>query len=124
MINSRDLRIGNLVLLKASTRSGNVVENAIVIELGEDYIRTSISGVSQLPTTESFYGIELSLDLLNKHNFRYWNESPIQIDSSGIRFYEYSVKGLGIKTGKKLQYVHEMQNLYFDLFGEELEINI
>lgn len=123
MINSKDLRIGNWVSLQASTPSGNILENALVIELGENYIRTSILGVSQLPTTENVYGIELSLDVLNKHNFKYWNESPIQADSNGIEFYEYSVNGLGIKTGKKLEYVHEMQNLYFDLFGEELEID-
>lgn len=113
-----------MVLLQAYTRSGNVVENAVVTELGENYIRTSILGISQLLSTECVYGIELRLDLLNKHNFKYWNESPIQIDSNGIKFYGYLVKGLGIKTGKKLQYVHEMQNLYFDLFGEELEIDI
>jgi len=36
----------------------------------------------------------------------------------------YGVEGLGIHPGNKYKYVHQLQNVYFALTGEELNVNL
>ncbi len=42
-----------------------------------------------------------------------------KLDSNGLNFFSDNLKNL-----KPVKYLHKLQNLYFDLTGEELEINL
>jgi hypothetical protein len=123
MLQPHELRIGNWILLKAETLSGNVSEFAKVIELGEDYVRTAISSVSQLPAAENIYGIELTPDLLEKIDFKKLQDNNFSF--RGVVFHETDEKKVfyAYKDGNsEMKYVHQLQNLYFALTGEELPV--
>ena len=133
-----ELRIGNLVLLDG--------EEMIITGITEDYVYFE-GGFSMIIFTD-IKGIPLTEEWLLKFGFWRWragsrswiiNESVLdKIGTTTHRFYlATSSKKYAVKTGyyyeartgyypstflRYIKYVHQLQNLYFALTGEELEI--
>lgn len=109
---SKELRIGNLL----NDRDGNLCK---VFELGKNSI---LAPALNKPTTKlPNEPIPLTEEWLLKFGFEYTKLYYIKYDDDliiyfdGIDFYfKRSSKSLTIK------YVHQLQNLYFALTGEEL----
>ena len=110
---ARELRIGNWVFVKeVDLDNGNDIFVPIKIK-GNDIRFIEIrndGGTAHFPipiTTE----ILLKCGLL-KNNIGIWNNG----DSI---YFSY-----GFEKDVKLEYLHQLQNLYFALTGEELEVNL
>jgi hypothetical protein len=105
-----ELRIGNKVLFSENGKVFTVFEiakNGIVV--GDEIEYTWIE-------IDQFEGIKLTEEWLLKFNFEkssYGYESEML--TIGFDFRQE-------KTGVKIEYVHQLQNLYFALTGNELEI--
>jgi hypothetical protein len=121
MIKANELRIGNWV----QDDSGYVLTNAdLLVELDCD-----VGVVDPIP---------LSLELLEKAGFLIeHNCSSKRIDKNGYTFLEIHRNGeCGISDDSngrplrdvaflvKIDYLHQLQNLYFALAGAELEIEL
>jgi hypothetical protein len=123
---ANELRIGNYV--KGNSRGHTNVVNIEILE----YINKTKSGYSPIPITEEW---------LIKFGFKVYRESVV-IKAWSIGFntitHDYLFDLCWIKdvfgenkevpfyrNGRfKIHYVHQLQNLYFALTGEELEINL
>ena len=129
MIEAIELRIGNWIHLKADTLSGSVNENAKVIELAQDYIKTDISKSYQLPSYE-IYGIDITPEILEICKFEKDEDFIRTTYKLGdIYLRDYGSWKLENKIGVPLyhvsiDYLHQLQNLYFALTGTELSIEL
>jgi hypothetical protein len=112
----QELRINNLLLRRG------FFENVVTIS------KNKVNGSN---ITE-FKPIELTPEILEKCGFikqeNGWYKFNILEDYINLYFErltktELSISGLGIKM-PHIQYLHQLQNLYFALTGEELEINL
>lgn len=126
MIKSSELRIGNLVMFLTydETSDGNLV--------GESYVEkienaAGISHVEEFP--DSYDPILLTEEWLERMGFvaygtgwrigTYWFK--IEPECAGVKgFYFRSIEAYM----RRLDYVHQLQNLYFALTGEELEVKL
>ena len=129
---SKDLRIGNVL----KDRFG---ENVEVKDIGLDGINSNYG--SSTISIEELKGVELNEDILVQLGFSKMTDTTpynYRIHKSKMFFYiRYGTfttdRGLtnligfnGLFVGNKfvrvIRYVHELQNLYFALTGEELEL--
>lgn len=124
MIKANELRIGNWLLYKGQyvkydgSYSGIMgVRNALLIINGNTLIERELKECST---------IELTPDILIKCGF-------VRSDRTGFTFYAllplvYNTNHGWWLYNKKMgippKYLHQLQNLYFALTGEELEINL
>jgi len=120
---SKDLRIGNLV--KGNSRGGTHILDIGILK----YIDETKSGYSPIPLNEYWF-TELGF---KRHHFDYIDINTIVMfkqnyddkgDEDGWIFKLYPEE-LGSATKNKcepIRYVHELQNLYFALTREELEL--
>ena len=139
MINPKELRIGSLVYkLQGDYDSDNDRFNFN----DDDKIETVVSidvlqRIANPKEYEIFEPIPLTPEILQKHGFRY---SPCGISGAdmwqGMAFWNSDVITLrgNISTAKggilhlagyfnsQIKYLHQLQNLYFALTGEELQI--
>jgi hypothetical protein len=124
MIQPNELRIGNWIHLKAYPLSGDVNENAKVIELAENYIRTEISISYQLPSSE-IYGITITPEILDRIGFER-RAVNIFYKKGLIDSFIYHYDGFFVweANANIYKYVHQLQNLYFALTGVELPIDL
>lgn len=114
----KELRLGNLVFNKNTITEVETIFpfNINVDFVGDDGI--SISELKPIPLTEEW---------LLKFGFKKGDEWTITIDDSqecfewfyGDFFY---TGGEGVKFGREIKTVHQLQNFYFALTGKELEI--
>lgn len=138
MIKPTDLRIGNWVKIPDSAIEYFDIEEIHYTDEDPnktDYEKYLIDGYypSQLE------GIPLTAEILNKCGFvshrwgGHYNDvyvlNNIEIAHSGIvppnRFcYMYKEDEVGKKYFKGLQYLHQLQNIYYCLTGEELAIKL
>jgi hypothetical protein len=124
MIKPNELRIGNWV-----NENG---KNKRVTALMTGYIATEIIDGEPLFTGIGVYdSIPLTTEILEKcgfikNNLEYWeketksNENDLDLEEVNGKFIpvinnEYSV-------GIEIKYLHQLQNKYFDWYGEELKI--
>jgi len=123
-----DLRLGNLAL-----NSSN--ETVIVLEISKTLVKTTpdnihlISELKPIPLTEEilvkcgFVIAEGVFGIYYKHNekeaFRIWEEYGVWY----VGKKDYG-NGLTFCIKEHLKHLHQLQNLYFALVGEELEINL
>lgn len=132
MIQPNELRLGNYV----QDRGGKVlkIDTFETTHNGEEYVlkvgqRMFVNGNEVHPLTEySDYldPIPLTKDWLTRFGFdKYPNEvwslllwSPCLIDRDG--YFLFAMHGVIVT---EIQYVHQLQNLYFALTGEELKLN-
>jgi len=108
MIESKELRIGNL------TDTGIVVEileDKFYVHDGESSLSSVWDVIKPIPLTEEWL---VKFGLLNNSRLQFLNKH----DSNG-KYY----KGLDAFAYKlEVKHVHQLQNLYFALTGEELKI--
>ena len=111
-----ELRIGNLVYI------GKEVNELELVDFADLYENDTFKHFEPIPLTEEWllkFGFkEFEIDecwYLVKDNFMF--------EKSGIvGFYEYmDINAVAINEGRT-KYVHQLQNLYFALTGEELTL--
>ncbi len=118
MIKINELRIGNYLQ--------NEIDKSLLVVCGlrENEIMTTVSerSKSPLPIGWKAQPIPLTEEWLNKFKwervnadeFVFRNNNYFSIDSSGRLYY------MDDYTAVDIQFVHQLQNLYFALTGEEL----
>jgi hypothetical protein len=119
------LRIGNLVDL--GNRIAKVIEigqvHCVVVDLEEtqdtieDYER-----IRSITLTEEWllkFGFEINRQTKEENNIwrRNWEEGRFEVEQIGAGFFLWD----NYCYGTKIKYVHQIQNLYFVLTGEELK---
>lgn len=126
-MNENDLRIGNYVKSEVNLRKKIKVLQIFTDSYQGDF-GDGCRGAIMLSNSE---GIPLTEDWLLKFGFRhhvnpYWLSSidgVIHIATTGNVEIKFFPGDGAVKTQIKLKYVHQLQNLYFALTGEELTIN-
>jgi len=129
MIRNKELRIGNLVLIEDEVFDDNGKFNKTIHK---------IKGNDLIYTETEFYGIPLSEEILLKVGFQRHDEGSVSAQFSiGINpithdyilyliwpkaLKDYSLEDFPFfKNGHhRIQYLHQLQNLYFVLTGQEL----
>lgn len=131
---ANELRIGNIVEwnrkpFKVCSISMDIVENELwskplqeihpiplTEEILTEWCRLDKDPYRQGYTTEVFSMFELSYTEL----VSYINSECFQEDC----YYKLTVNCNEYETGCKIKYLHQLQNLYFALSGEELQIKL
>jgi hypothetical protein len=131
---ANELRIGNYVTWRDEeskdsilTVTGIVLNDCIWVEWewedGEkDYTECDFDGLKPIPITEEFL-IKFGFEKCDKYNMAYtWRhkdvffELRVEEDFESIRFENLP------SIFSEIKYIHQLQNLYFALTGEELTI--
>lgn len=118
---ANELRIGN----KVNTFFN--IGTILTIELKECIIEFK-TGKKDRYTFDELKGIELTEEILLKAGFivknKEWSVAALNIYFSiHNKFDDWRFTPIWCKDYKPIRYVHELQNLYFALTGEEIEIN-
>lgn len=115
MIDVRELRIGNLLYLK-----GNIVSVGGI----PNHMRLLIPGEEYAVGIEEFKSIPLTEELLLKCRFvkRNWGDAVVYYHSLVELDTRFCLNGVDYNI--EVKSLHQLQNLYFNLVGEELEINL
>lgn len=136
MIKANELRIGNkfqalripgkpadILTVKYFTE-GIFPDMAIIFEEG-GYMGSQVGNYVPMVPSSAANGIPLTQEILEKCGFELfpWGWVKKSTKDFGIRLqvksFSYEVSG---NNPVPLQYLHQLQNLYFALTGEELEI--
>jgi len=118
---AQELRIGNLVEFKGQIETAYQIKNS-----GIDFLRgTTQKGIIyQSYVWEAINPIPLKGEWFlkfgfNEHAIGYYNKNQnIVIGYANTGMYEYRLR----EFGTIIKYVHQLQNLYFALTGEELTL--
>ena len=126
MIKIQELRIGNMLFVEGTfIKVGKIEENSISWNIAKDtakfkiwnpFLPISDKRINPIPLTEEIlleFGFFKKLGNYELENFRFHISQPMNFD--GFVFCE----GYSVITDK-IQFVHQLQNLYFDLTGDEL----
>lgn len=125
-MNVKELRIGNYISVRNDVRKVNSVSGSPRSER----ISTTIDGCNFAEchfSEDSIRPIPLSKEWLVKLGFTTYTinkwDFPIENDDYYhiVKFKGWNFRGLGY-TMCKIEYVHQLQNLYFALTGKELEV--
>lgn len=109
----KELRIGNYL----QDRKGKI---AIVEELSKDKIKAYSGMVTDLPLKP----IPLTEEWLDKLGAKLFPDGEsLELSNRLIGYADCRNTYYDKATGIDLEYVHQLQNLYFALTGEELTIN-
>lgn len=136
MINVKELRVGNKIFLKGLTITVTAIDIAGSIGYTYDnedcdkvFIRNSIDPyLERIPITPELLekaGFEVSLRLdFNEWSLRYY-------DSVGVTLFLFDTPTSGVIkekhsswTNVTIKYLHQLQNLYHSLTGQELKIDL
>lgn len=129
MIKTEELRIGNWVL------RGDLVKDYENSESPIKLVPNKIETIQELFDYNDFEPIPLTEELLLKCGFEecgyellFWEHDKISFQFSGINWADSDnpeYQFLNFECGKaKIYYLHQLQNLYFALTGEELNIDL
>lgn len=122
----QELRIGNLLYL-ASAKKNVVIFGIDVIEISEithNLIRFKNGINFSVSKIELFEPILLTEEWLNKFGYfdtetpNNFTKNPFTIDEH--TFWKCNEMFIDDKNGVYVKYVHQLQNLYFCLYGKEL----
>lgn len=125
MVKVNELRIGNLINLTVNYQE---VTHRID-EIGEDYAKlTDAKGSGMWPQMayRTMTPIPLTPEWLERCGFVDnipWEKGSIRLDSES-RLHVVDKTGYGIIVARNVQYVHQLQNIYFYLTGEELNVKL
>ena len=116
-----ELRIGNLVFADLYGEKEILVES--ICSINNDVFNSTtgeipFSSLKPIPLTEEWllkFGFELKIGNYHLENFRFNISNPMNYD--GFLFCD----GYSVLT-EKIKHVHQLQNLYFALTGEELTL--
>ena len=137
---ANDLRIGNLVSLRTpctSPKKGMKISIGEIIIIKKNKITVKfLDGFSHSLLLNTFRPIELSKDWLFRFNFSHSefmkgyigletnNTSFILVEPNEFKdFYSFPFTIGGVQMNRKIEFVHELQNLYFALTNKELILN-
>jgi hypothetical protein len=111
-----ELRIGNIIKDDRKAKEWRFASHRIISDLASN------------PNIELYHPVELSVDWLDKfgfdHSFGEWHKT-FDIDGEKYSLYKRLKEGWvfeDIQLPVQPQYVHQLQNLYWCLCGEELTI--
>ena len=135
MFEQRELRIGNLIEYKLNSGSHFVEVNTYLLTVIDVGKKPFIDRYKPIPLTEEWllkFGFEEIV--FDSEETGYGVEYEISI-SHGSKMVVYDDMSFGIENNEldthwlsldfdKFSGVHQLQNLYFALTGEELEINL
>ena len=118
MIPTKELRLHNHVLHLGTIREVTAVR-PISVQLDDIYaVNNEIDPIELTPEILKKCGFELSGARLNEIQITELNEIQITEFEEGYILVIYSE----YEYGKKIKYLHQLQNLYFALTGQELTI--
>lgn len=122
MINTNELRQGNLIFFRKRNTGNDVIKKVIAIQsqfieiqIGRTYENKFLDEVFPVPVTEDWL---LNLGFI-KHVLGYKKNKVLIHYSIKLKdhfFFSYSI------TYVNIHHIHQLQNLYFALTGEELKI--
>lgn len=123
MIKANELRIGNWVKVENDfERVDNILEDGAYCYLSKEAesVFQPYSFINPIPLTEEWL-LKMGFDEIdieeNKNNVRVFHLNGIYCNTLyGVYYYTHLLK--------QIQYVHQLQNLYFALTGEELEVKL
>lgn len=116
---AKELRIGNLVKVFDYKPKVEFDTIATITQYGWETVN-GYNGIEPIPLTEEWllkFGFEINRHFARLNNFELGfitREKNWQL--------EYSIGTIGKWILKDIEYVHQLQNLYFALTGEELEL--
>ena len=122
MIKTNELRIGNIVFLNDKQKVWEIMDGFDIDEMTEN------STVDPIPLTEEWllkFGFEKNEYTKDFRLGKYWVENRYfdSYEKSMFLFGCYQFNKIYITSNVDvLKYVHELQNLYFALTGQELTI--
>ena len=117
MINPKELRLGNFIFWG--------LKPAFIQELPLSGPVLNVDGNIITTVYEELAGIPLTQEIIEKNGFEPWSGMSLWHRDFSL---ERGNKGWNMKqssgriTKKELSYLHELQNLYFSITGEELQI--
>lgn len=120
-LSAKDLRIGNYYRLDKSV---SIDENVLRLEMSDIRANRNICKlINPIPLTKEWllkFGFEKSEVTENIHT---WSNHSIAINTySKEKVVFYWLRWYQHPKQSRIKYVHQLQNLYFALTGEELEI--
>ena len=131
MINRRELRPGNYVRCGQVHFAIECMDSRYVYRLQEnkrvrrnyEYVVQGWSKIASQYT--NIDGIFLTDDVLQKCGI---NDPGtfhrVQDDRAGFKYYAYKFSELvTLKSTRKIQYLHELQNLFFSQMGKDIEVS-
>lgn len=131
---ARELRIGNLIRQVDYVTGETICIRTVTSINKEGYLNVKSKGIENIKSQllKSFEPIPLTEEILLKCGFDKYSDHSNEITylskDSGyfIQVYDNSVYfGLNYEDYRKeVKYLHQLQNLYFALTGQELEINL
>jgi hypothetical protein len=110
---AKDLRIGNYYL--------DINDNLSEISGYELWQMTTKENKGNLGIME-YQPIPLTEDWLLKFGFEGWDLGKYTIILTNGNFFDFQNGLEGVPIAKNIKHVHQLQNLYFALTGEELKI--
>jgi hypothetical protein len=131
MIQANELRIGNLVDIG---KEFNILE---LVDFVDMYENNTLEHYQPIPLTEDWllkFGFESTYEEFDEEDFpcvvEYWlfTDSVTKFEIDYATKTGYTVNIANVPTGhaliirRKLEYVHQLQNLYFALTGTELTL--
>lgn len=113
MISPKELRIGNIIKIKDNEIIVASINEKGAAPKGIDIV--DIRHFEGIPITKEWllkFGFVMYCGSYKKENVKIFDDSP-----------EFHYEGrYGMSVGRLFLYVHQLQNIYFCLTGEELEI--
>jgi hypothetical protein len=135
MIKENELRIGNLVMDFEDSQKYHPIE-CIYLNMHDKYwvsyrnnsIKCSVESLEPIPLTEEWL-LKMGFDISNSSGYNIKNNG-IEIDVwfnddgliNDIQISSTNISG-AYPNIKHFQYVHQLQNLYWCLCGEELKLD-
>lgn len=137
MIDTKELRIGNIVLIRGKMESVyNVQENSVNLsyECGD---HMGGCGSDSYDEAKDIEPVPITPELLIEFGFikkpHIWRDMSVSEDNYWFGRYNIGFEEDYIFLGREqdrnaqwlanIQYAHQLQNIYFNLSGKELEIN-
>jgi hypothetical protein len=119
-----ELRIGNIV---AEFGIPIIVTGSLIARLEEITNKGKIAiDLSPIPITDEWLlekcGFKEKKDFAGKY-FEL-NADRVYLWDNGIEYERTVAPGIRVNLFKKYQYIHQLQNLYYALTGEELTVNL
>lgn len=128
MIQANELRIGNLIYINEVAREVSAIEPyGVTFQYIDVHVDTGYAGfenITPITITEEWL-LKAGFEYLDYGYFKRHTESQTNLDwnlETGL--YLVNDNGEELKEFDHIQYVHQLQNLYFALTGKELEFKL